>query len=77
METTTIKVSKDFAVWWKRCCKAKKLNSVEFGEKLMEVCQLKKQAAFYLEMAMPSKYKKPLAGIHIEKSTVAMKVYKK
>jgi len=70
METTTIKVSKDFAVWWKRCCKAKSLNSTEFGENLREACQLKKQADFYLGLEMPSKYKKPLADKKVIRSAI-------
>lgn len=77
METTTVKFSRSAATWWKKSCKVKKMSSVDMSEKFMEVCQLKQQHEFYLEMAMPSNYKKILAGVHIDKSRVALKVYGK
>jgi hypothetical protein len=64
----SIRTGIEFSRWWKKCCKVKNMNSVEFGNELMRQCQLKKIQEFYKTLEMPSNYKPPLYGKRIQKT---------
>ena len=68
-----IRTSSEFSSWWKKCCKAKKMNSVEFGNELMHQCKLHLQRGFYSSLVMPSDYKPPLCGKRIQKRVASYK----
>lgn len=63
---TTIKVSKEAQIKWKKWCKAKGMSSVEFMDELIKVVGLKHQQAFYNSLPDPKKIKyKPLSTVHL------------
>jgi hypothetical protein len=62
-----IRTSEEFSAWWKRCCKVKNMNSVEFGNELMRQAKLRQQFKLYESLPSPTNYKPPLYKIRIQK----------
>ena len=65
---TTIQVYENDRLWWKTCCKKKKLSSKELFKEFRLHVKLKKQREFYLSLEMPSDFHKPLLNVKIRKN---------
>jgi hypothetical protein len=76
MQTTTIKIYSEDLRWWKMCCTIKGKNSQDCFREFRDQVKLKKQAVLYQTLPMPSDFKKKLEGKRIDKSKLALKVYK-
>jgi len=67
--STTIEVSKRFHTVYRRWLKTKRMNSVEFMDKLIDEVSLKHQREFYLSLPDPRQIKnKPLSNIKLHKN---------
>jgi hypothetical protein len=67
--STTIEISKNSHLVWRRWCNVKKMNSVELMDRLIQEVVLKHQQKFYNSLPDPRMISsKPLQNIRLQKN---------